>query len=72
MHQFVYKFAICTFARIRLAQIGSLLIETTQEADEGKYECVASNEVGTFYSHAANLYVRGKNDYNNFTHTDEL
>ena len=39
---------------------GSLQIRHSQESDEGKYECVAENEVGVAYSYGANLYVRGK------------
>lgn len=30
------------------------------EEDQGKYECVAENQVGTEYSHATTLYVKGK------------
>ena len=40
--------------------LGSLQIRHSQEADEGKYECVAYNEAGVAYSYGANLYVRGK------------
>ena len=39
---------------------GSLQFQETQESDEGKYECVAENNVGISYSYGANLYVRGK------------
>ncbi len=39
---------------------GSLLIRESQESDEGKYECVAENDVGVAYSYGAHLYVRGK------------
>ncbi|KTF72331.1 hypothetical protein cypCar_00031849, partial [Cyprinus carpio] len=39
---------------------GALQIENTEETDQGKYECVASNVEGVRYSSSANLYVRGK------------
>lgn len=35
-------------------------IESSEESDQGKYECVATNSAGTRYSAPANLYVRGK------------
>jgi len=38
---------------------GSLQIRRSQESDEGKYECVAENNVGLAVSYGANLYVRG-------------
>ncbi|XP_031441356.1 receptor-type tyrosine-protein phosphatase S isoform X32 [Clupea harengus] len=37
---------------------GALQIEQSEEADQGKYECVATNNDGTRYSAPANLYVR--------------
>ncbi|XP_059098877.1 tyrosine-protein phosphatase Lar-like isoform X3 [Tigriopus californicus] len=37
---------------------GSLQIKDSQETDQGKYECVAENAVGTEYSYSAQLYVR--------------
>uniref|UniRef100_A0A8C5R1R5 Receptor-type tyrosine-protein phosphatase F n=1 Tax=Leptobrachium leishanense TaxID=445787 RepID=A0A8C5R1R5_9ANUR len=37
---------------------GALQIENSEESDQGKYECVATNSVGTRYSAPANLYVR--------------
>lgn len=40
---------------------GALQIESSEESDQGKYECVATNSAGTRYSAPANLYVRGKN-----------
>uniref|UniRef100_A0A8C1YM65 protein-tyrosine-phosphatase n=1 Tax=Cyprinus carpio TaxID=7962 RepID=A0A8C1YM65_CYPCA len=39
---------------------GALQIENTEETDQGKYECVASNVEGVRYSSSANLYVRGR------------
>ncbi|XP_069561226.1 receptor-type tyrosine-protein phosphatase delta-like isoform X19 [Brachyistius frenatus] len=37
---------------------GALQIEQSEESDQGKYECVATNNDGTRYSAPANLYVR--------------
>jgi len=39
---------------------GSLQIKHSLESDEGKYECVAENNLGVSYSYGANLYVRGQ------------
>lgn len=39
---------------------GALQIEQSEESDQGKYECVATNNDGTRYSAPANLYVRGR------------
>ena len=48
--------------RLRLCPpTGALQIESSEESDQGKYECVATNSAGTRYSAPANLYVRGKN-----------
>ncbi|XP_066503468.1 receptor-type tyrosine-protein phosphatase S isoform X4 [Hoplias malabaricus] len=44
--------------RIKQLRSGALQIENTEETDQGKYECVASNENGVRYSSPANLYVR--------------
>lgn len=38
---------------------GALQIDHSEETDQGKYECVATNSEGTRYSTPANLYVRG-------------
>lgn len=40
--------------------IGALQIESSEETDQGKYECVATNSAGVRYSSPANLYVRGR------------
>ena len=40
--------------------LGQLQIAESEESDQGKYECVAKNEVGSQYSYSAQLYVRGK------------
>ncbi|XP_026680376.1 tyrosine-protein phosphatase Lar-like, partial [Diaphorina citri] len=39
---------------------GALQITNSIEEDQGKYECVAENEVGTEYSPSTMLYVKGK------------
>ncbi|KAL4236406.1 hypothetical protein ACF0H5_004791 [Mactra antiquata] len=44
--------------RIHVDYDGTLTIESTQEHDHAKYECVAENEVGVAYSSAAMLYVK--------------
>ncbi|XP_053431888.1 receptor-type tyrosine-protein phosphatase F isoform X19 [Nycticebus coucang] len=46
--------------RIKQLRSGALQIESSEESDQGKYECVATNSAGTRYSAPANLYVRGK------------
>uniref|UniRef100_A0A6P4FWV8 protein-tyrosine-phosphatase n=1 Tax=Drosophila rhopaloa TaxID=1041015 RepID=A0A6P4FWV8_DRORH len=35
-----------------------LQIENSREEDQGKYECVAENSIGTEHSKATNLYVK--------------
>ncbi|XP_067309052.1 receptor-type tyrosine-protein phosphatase S isoform X8 [Pseudorasbora parva] len=45
--------------RIKQLRSGALQIERSEETDQGKYECVASNSQGVRYSSPANLYVRG-------------
>nr|XP_057930030.1 receptor-type tyrosine-protein phosphatase S isoform X5 [Doryrhamphus excisus] len=44
--------------RIKQLRSGALQIENSEETDQGKYECVASNIEGVRYSSSANLYVR--------------
>ncbi|BET03184.1 phosphatase [Nesidiocoris tenuis] len=39
---------------------GALQITNSVEDDQGRYECVAENEVGTEYSQATMLYVKCK------------
>nr|XP_042127673.1 receptor-type tyrosine-protein phosphatase F isoform X13 [Peromyscus maniculatus bairdii] len=41
---------------------GALQIESSEESDQGKYECVATNPAGTRYSAPANLYVRDQRE----------
>ncbi|CAH1252412.1 PTPRF [Branchiostoma lanceolatum] len=47
-----------TDTRIKLLSSGSLQINSTIQEDEGRYECVATNNLGTRYSYPANLYIR--------------
>lgn len=49
-----------TKPRISIYQGASLQIQNAQEEDQGQYECVAANSVGTAYSDMATLYVRSK------------
>ncbi|KAM9791632.1 receptor-type tyrosine-protein phosphatase S isoform 7-T7 [Syngnathus typhle] len=44
--------------RIKQLKSGALQIENSEETDQGKYECVATNSQGVRYSSPANLYVR--------------
>ncbi|XP_053559157.1 receptor-type tyrosine-protein phosphatase S isoform X6 [Bombina bombina] len=44
--------------RIKQLRSGALQIEDSEETDQGKYECVATNSAGVRYSSPANLYVR--------------
>ncbi|KAM4604981.1 receptor-type tyrosine-protein phosphatase S-like [Polymixia lowei] len=45
-------------SRIKQLRSGALQIENSEETDQGKYECVATNSQGVRYSSPANLYVR--------------
>lgn len=55
-HLFIFSFfsSCCCFNIIS----GGLQIENSREEDQGKYECVAENSVGTEHSKATNLYVK--------------
>ncbi|XP_028833285.1 receptor-type tyrosine-protein phosphatase S-like isoform X12 [Denticeps clupeoides] len=44
--------------RVKQLRSGALQIDQSEETDQGKYECVATNSEGTRYSAPANLYVR--------------
>ncbi|XP_038660234.1 receptor-type tyrosine-protein phosphatase S isoform X34 [Scyliorhinus canicula] len=44
--------------QLRSESFGALQIDNSEESDQGKYECVATNSAGTRYSAPANLYVR--------------
>lgn len=50
-----------TFEKITAALCftGALQITASDVNDQGKYECVANNSVGTEYSKSAMLYVKG-------------
>ncbi|XP_077411571.1 receptor-type tyrosine-protein phosphatase F isoform X5 [Vanacampus margaritifer] len=48
--------------RIRQLHSGALQIENSEESDQGKYECIATNSAGTRYSAPANLYVRDQRE----------
>nr|XP_034357507.1 receptor-type tyrosine-protein phosphatase F isoform X14 [Arvicanthis niloticus] len=48
--------------RIKQLRSGALQIESSEESDQGKYECVATNSAGTRYSAPANLYVRDQRE----------
>lgn len=49
-----------TKPRYSIYQGASLQILSAQSEDEGQYECVAENKVGTAYSDMASLYVKSK------------
>ncbi|XP_058240642.1 protein tyrosine phosphatase receptor type Db isoform X2 [Hemibagrus wyckioides] len=51
-----------THGRIKQLRSGALQIDRSEETDQGKYECVATNSEGTRYSTPANLYVRELRD----------
>lgn len=39
---------------------GTLQIVRSEEEDQGKYECVAENSIGTEFSKPTSLYVKGQ------------
>uniref|UniRef100_A0A8C5I390 protein-tyrosine-phosphatase n=1 Tax=Gouania willdenowi TaxID=441366 RepID=A0A8C5I390_GOUWI len=47
-----------SLGRIKQLRSGALQIDNSEETDQGKYECVATNSQGVRYSSPANLYVR--------------
>ncbi|UYV73148.1 PTPRD [Cordylochernes scorpioides] len=47
-----------TVSRYAIVQGGSLQISDAEEDDQGEYECVAENSLGTSFSNVAMLYVR--------------
>ncbi|XP_056276531.1 receptor-type tyrosine-protein phosphatase S-like [Pseudoliparis swirei] len=49
---------VSSHGRIKQLRSGALQIENSEETDQGKYECVATNSQGVRYSSPANLYVR--------------
>ena len=40
--------------------VGTLQIVKSEEEDQGKFECVAENAIGTEFSKPTSLYVKGK------------
>lgn len=50
---------------------GALQITESDVSDQGKYECVANNSVGTEYSKSTTLYVKGMLFQNIYTHKSQ-
>ncbi len=55
-----YKLHLTSLSLFSFCLAGALQIENSEETDQGKYECVATNSQGVRYSSPANLYVRGR------------
>ncbi|XP_034939072.1 tyrosine-protein phosphatase Lar isoform X2 [Chelonus insularis] len=53
--------------RYSVLESGALQIEASEVEDQGHYECVANNTVGTAYSEAIQLYVRVRRLAPNFS-----
>lgn len=45
---------------IYYSSAGALQIINSMESDQGKYECIAENSVGSEYSEPVTLYVKGR------------
>ena len=63
-HQFFHHHHFCLLHGDQYITIGCLESNTNTKYKliidpQGKYECVATNTVGTEYSYSAQLYVRG-------------
>ena len=64
-------FEIYFFHRLRLEDEGDLVIQNVSDEDEGKYQCLAKNIVGTRSTDKAELFVQGKFNKNYSTVTVE-
>lgn len=51
---------MCQFHYVFFSFPGALQIANSEAEDAGKYECVAENSLGTEFSQATQLYVKGK------------
>ena len=63
MYYWLFKILIF-FHRLRLEDEGDLIIENVSDEDEGKYQCLAKNIVGTRSTDKAELFVQGKSNKN--------
>lgn len=57
---FYHKISNVTMNFLSVCCAGALQISDSQETDQGKYECVAENSVGTQHATAIMLWVRGE------------